>query len=233
MPPSLSLIAAVYNRPDVLRLLVAALARQSFRDVEVLFADDGSGSDTARVIADARAMLPFPVEHLWHEDHGWRKNIILNAAVRMSRADYLVFIDADCLPHERFLEDHMHARAQRSVLCGRRVEMSRRWSEALTPAEVAGGAFERMDARVWIDSLRGRALRVEDGVRLPARIAELLHGRRGRLLGSNFSLWKRDLESINGFDEEYDGPGCGEDSDIEYRLGLAGVRMHALRHRAL
>ena len=233
MPPPLSLVIAVYNRPDVVRLLVAALARQSVRDAEVIFADDGSGEEVARVVAEAKATLPFAVQHLWHDDRGWRKNVMLNAAVRMARSDYLVFIDADCLPHARFLEDHLRARAPRTVLCGRRVEMSRRWSERLTVERVTSGAFERLGADVWFDGVRGRALRVEDGLRLPAAMARLLHGRRGGLLGSNFSLHRADLERINGFDELYDGPGCGEDSDIEFRLRLAGVGMQALRHSAI
>lgn len=233
MSSPLTLVIAVYNRPDVLRLLVAALARQTVRDVEVIFADDGSGDDVARVVADAKAALPFAVQHLWHEDRGWRKNVMLNAAVRMARSDYLVFIDGDCLPHARFLEDHLRARAPRTVLCGRRVEMSRRWSEGLTIERVASGAFERLRADVWFDGVRGRALRIEDGLRLPPPMARLLHGRRGGLLGSNFSLHRDDLARINGFDEQYDGPGCGEDSDIEFRLRLDGVRMQALRHSAI
>jgi hypothetical protein len=53
------------------------------------------------------------------------------------------------------------------------------------------------------------------------------------MLGSNFSAWKRDLVEVNGFDEEYDGPGCGEDSDVQYRLGLIGVRGKSLRNLAI
>ncbi len=233
MSPTLSLIVAVYNKPDVLRLLTAALARQTLRDAEVIFADDGSGEAVAQVVAEAREALPFSVQHLWHEDLGWRKNTMLNAAVRMARSDYLVFIDADCLPHARFLEDHMRARAPRTVLCGRRVEMSRRWSENLSIERVESGAFERLSAGVWLDGLRGHAVRVEDGLRLPAPLGRLLHGGKGAMLGSNFSIHKNDLASINGFDEMYDGPGCGEDSDIEFRLRLAGVRVQSLRHSAI
>jgi hypothetical protein len=53
------------------------------------------------------------------------------------------------------------------------------------------------------------------------------------MLGSNFSVAKADLEAINGFDELYDGPGCGEDSDVQYRLSLAGVIGKSLRNLAV
>ena len=60
----------------------------------------------------------------------------------------------------------------------------------------------------------------------------LLRTVRG-MLGSNFSAWKSDLVAINGFDELYTGPGCGEDSDIQFRLGLTGVTGKSLRNLAV
>jgi hypothetical protein len=53
------------------------------------------------------------------------------------------------------------------------------------------------------------------------------------MLGCNFSLYKKDLLRINGFDELYNGPGFGEDSDVEYRLSLIGVKGKSLRNIAI
>lgn len=53
------------------------------------------------------------------------------------------------------------------------------------------------------------------------------------MLGSNFSAHRAALIAINGFDEGYDGPGCGEDSDIELRLRLLGLQPRSLRHLAI
>ncbi len=53
------------------------------------------------------------------------------------------------------------------------------------------------------------------------------------MLGSNFSAAKQDLIAINGFDELYNGPGCGEDSDVQYRLSLIGVTGKSLRNLAV
>ena len=82
--------------------------------------------------------------------------------------------------------------------------------------------------------LRGKSLRVEDGLRIRSALLRtiLLRSARG-MLGANFSAWKRDLVAINGFDELYDGPGCGEDSDVQYRLSLIGVRGRSLRNLAV
>ena len=41
------------------------------------------------------------------------------------------------------------------------------------------------------------------------------------------------MEKINGFDENYMGPGIGEDSDVEYRLTIAGAEFKSLRNKAV
>ena len=232
--PQISLIIAVYNKAENLRLALAACARQSFHDFEVIIADDGSGPDVRHVAEEARHSAGFPITHLWHEDRGWRKNIMLNNAIRASRGNYLVFIDGDCLPSRHFLLDHWNERETKRVLLGRRVETSERWTRALTLESVETGRFERYGVMEWMDGLTGRSLRVEDGFRIPVRLLRrlLLRNVEG-MLGSNFSAWKEDLEAINGFDELYTGPGCGEDSDVQYRLSLIGVTGKSMRNLAI
>ena len=50
------------------------------------------------------------------------------------------------------------------------------------------------------------------------------------ILGCNFSVCKADLAKINGFNAE--GLGMGwEDTDVDFRLQLAGVKVKVLRHK--
>jgi len=230
----LSLSIAVYNKPENLRLVLGACARQTLKEFEVIVADDGSGPDVAQVVRDARERYGLTITHLWHEDDGWRKNAMLNNAIRAAGSDYMVFIDGDCIPHRRFLEDHWSEAEGGRVLCGRRVEMGARWASQLSEEFIASGRFERIGAAEIRDALRGDAHRVEDGVRIGSgALARMLHSGSPRILGCNFSIHRRELEAINGFDESYRGPGCGEDSDIEFRLGLNGVTTKALRHKGI
>jgi glycosyltransferase involved in cell wall biosynthesis len=233
-PPGLSLIIAVYNKPRVLRFVLAAVARQSFRDFEVIIADDGSGPEIKEVVDEAKPLYGYPINHLWHEDSGWRKNKMLNNAIRVSRGDYLAFMDGDCLPAKNFLADHWSEREAGKVLLGRRVEMSQRWADNLTMEKIATGRFERIGVREILDGIRGNALRLEDGIRIRNGWLRRISPRKSeRILGSNFSLHKDDIVAINGFDEEYDGPGHGEDSDVQYRLSLMGVTGKSLRNLAV
>ncbi len=230
----LSLVIAVYNRAEVLRLVLAALERQSYRGFEAIIADDGSGPAVAEVIAEARRLYRYPISHLWHKDSGWRKNVMLNKAIRASKSSYLVFIDGDCLPARHFLADHWTERERGRVLLGRRVEMSGRWANSLTVDKIKSGKFERIGFGEIMDGIKGKALRLEDGIRIGNWFLRRISLRKSdRILGSNFSLHKEDITAINGFDEEYDGPGQGEDSDIQYRLSLIGVTGKSLRNLAV
>jgi len=38
---------------------------------------------------------------------------------------------------------------------------------------------------------------------------------------------------INGFDERYEAPSIGEDSDIQFRLELAGIKIKSLNNAAV
>jgi GT2 family glycosyltransferase len=57
--------------------------------------------------------------------------------------------------------------------------------------------------------------------------------KRKDLLGANFSISREDLYRINGFDERYLAPTVGEDTDIEYRAGLAGIGIRSIRNLAV
>ncbi|HEY6192251.1 MAG TPA: glycosyltransferase [Bacteroidota bacterium] len=225
---------AVYNQTRYLEYIFAALRRQTMRGFEVLIADDGSGPEMAELIERTRPGLPFPVRHLWQEDKGFRKNVMLNKAISASETGYLVFIDGDCVPHHRFLQDHQENRVPRSVLCGRRVNLSRQITDRLTPEDAASGAIGKISPRLLLDGLMARSSNLEDGLRIENPVLRrLLHRNKARILGCNFSVERSLLEQINGFDESYRAPGLGEDTDVAFRLELLGTRFVTLRYLAV
>ena len=234
MKKSLSVIVAVYGAVRYLEFVFAALGRQSFRDFEVIIADDGSGAEMKEMIARTRARAPYSIVHLWQEDDGFRKNVMLNKGVEAAQTGYLVFIDGDCVPHREFLSDHWTNRGDSAVLCGRRVNFSRQITERLTVDDISSGSIEKLSPRVLIDGLLARSSNLEDAVRIEnAFVRRLLHRNKARILGCNFSLERSLLEQVNGFDEDYRAPGLGEDSDIAFRLSLVGARFRTLRYLAV
>ncbi|MBI4546847.1 MAG: glycosyltransferase [Ignavibacteriae bacterium] len=234
MKKSLTLVVAVYNAVRYLELLFAALLRQSMNDFEVIVADDGSGPEIRKLIETVTPQSSFPIIHLWHEDAGFRKNVMLNKAINASQTDYLVFIDGDCLPHRQFLHDHSQNRRPNSLLCGRRVNLSKDITDRLTLEDVRSGRYEKLSWALLFDGLLARSTNLEDAVRIEnGFIRRLLHRNKARILGCNFSVEKKLLERINGFNEDYRAPGLGEDSDIAFRLALTGVQLMSLRYLAV
>ena len=47
------------------------------------------------------------------------------------------------------------------------------------------------------------------------------------------SVHKNDILKINSFDERYEAPSIGEDSDIQFRLELSGVKVKSINHSAV
>ncbi|MDD8018766.1 MAG: glycosyltransferase [Bacteroidota bacterium] len=233
MNPKLSIVIAVYNKPQNLRYVLEAFNRQSMKDFELIIADDGSGKELTDVVNEAKRTYPFRIKHLWHADNGWRKNTMLNYGIQESATDYIVFIDGDCLPGKDFVLDHFAHRVKEKILLGRRVEHGERWAKNLSLEKIRSGEFEKYTLRDIVDGLTGKSVTLEAGFRITHPFVRKLTGEVSSILGCNFSTYKEHLVAVNGFDESYDGPGSGEDSDIFYRLQLIGVTGKSLRSLAL
>ncbi len=231
---ALSLVIAVYNVVRNLEFIFLALQRQSFKDFEVLIADDGSGPEIKNLVERVKPQVTFPIRHLWQEDSGFRKNAMLNKAILASQTDYIVFIDGDCIPHRHFLMDHAGNRGNKKVLCGRRVNLSREITGQISSETIISGAFERWSVGLLMDGLMARSANLEDAIRIESPfIRKILHQNKARILGCNFSVERSLLEAVNGFNEDYKAPGLGEDSDIAFRLEMIGGKLFTLRYLAV
>lgn len=62
--PQASLVISFYKRLDYLKLLFAGLKRQSFRDFEIIIADDGSPENIVRSLEILMNEIPFASKHL-------------------------------------------------------------------------------------------------------------------------------------------------------------------------
>ena len=106
MAELISVIVATYNREDALAAVLRSLSRQTDRDFELLIADDGSGTATARLVTEWSARMPVPLRHVWHSDRGFRLAEIRNRAIRASAGRYCVFLDGDCIARPDFIAAH-------------------------------------------------------------------------------------------------------------------------------
>ena len=106
MNPRVSVIIATCFQPHSLRLLLAAYRKQTWKDFELIVADDGSGEESGRIIEEAKVAGDFPIERVWQPNKGFRKPRILNHAIFHSRGEILLFSDGDCIPELDFVRKH-------------------------------------------------------------------------------------------------------------------------------
>lgn len=224
--PSVTLIISFYNKIGLLQRVLESVSLQTFRDFEVIIADDGSTQDVVEKINHLRSTYRFPIHHVWHEDKGWRKNQILNKAIKASKGEYLVFIDGDCLLERHFLEEHFAQRSLGEVVTGRRVLLPLAITERLIANKIEADSFgiSLFFSLLYHTLIKHQRTQMEQMIRLPKWIRRwFIKERRRYILGCNFSLHKSDLLLVNGFDERFAYPGYGEDIDLEFRLARCGI----------
>ncbi len=206
--PQLSVIVPVYNGTATLEAMLQGLATQTLPGhcFELIIADDCSTDDTAAILTSYARHSLFPVKILTQvENRG--ASAARNLAASAAQADYLVFMDADCLPEAHWLESHLTAlqsQPPRSAVIGRIV-----WSE-----EFKGGSLSEYYKKLYF----------------PDQEAVLTSGDHEYqavpftyFVTSNAAMPRRFFEELGGFDEDF----CylWDDTVLGYRLEKAGGKV--------
>jgi glycosyltransferase involved in cell wall biosynthesis len=226
-----AVIISTYNSPSALEKVLWGYEAQTFRQFELIVADDGSGSETRRVIKQfaAKAM---PVNHIWHPDRGFRKCTILNRAIASTDAEYLIFSDGDCIPRNDFVATHSALCERGRFLSGGAVRLPQQLSQRIEIDDIVAGRatdFRWLRANGIKQRLKGR-IRMGMQVHIQ-RLWDRLTPTAPTLNGNNTSAWRSDIVAANGFDERM--VYGGEDRELGERLENARVLGKQIRHRAV
>jgi glycosyltransferase involved in cell wall biosynthesis len=89
MTPRVSVIIATYNRAHLLKTAVDSVLGQTFRDFEIIVADDGSTDATAELVRSYGDR----VRYLYQENQG--KSVMLNNALSITAGEWIAFLDSD------------------------------------------------------------------------------------------------------------------------------------------
>jgi glycosyltransferase involved in cell wall biosynthesis len=228
----LSVVFTTYNSPRWLEKVLWGYSVQTYRDFEIVIADDGSTAETAQLIERLRAETGLAIKHVWHEDIGFRKCRILNKAILHAESDYLVFSDGDCIPRKDFLAVHAARAEPGYYLSGGYYKLPMSTSEAITPEDIRSGRCFELD---WLLA-HGLPRHYYKNLKLTAtpRQARLLNRitlTRCNFKGSNGSAWRSDVLRVNGFDERMQWGGL--DREFGVRLQNAGVKPRHVRYDAV
>ena len=227
------LIISTYNNPVSLDLVLYSLAHQTSKDFKLCVADDGSSAQTTEVIEKWYSKFEKGrLRHVWQEDKGFRKNKILNAAIKSSSSDYLIFIDGDCIASRGFIENHLNRRKKNSYLSGGMVRMpasvnSKLNYEIIDSEEIFSYSWLKLNKCI---KSTGDFLKASILPGFISRSCEKITPVKCTWNGANSSGWLSDILKVNGFDEsmEYGS----EDIDLGYRLNNAGINGLQIRYSA-
>ncbi len=220
-----SLIITTYNRKDALKLCIESVFSQTTLPDEIVIADDGSREDTAEVVRELADRSPVPLQHYWQPDEGFRAAAARNRGIAASSGDYVVFIDGDMLLHPYFIADHLRIAKPKQWIQGGRVLLdAKKTEQILATGELRLGFF---DCGISNRQNMIRSTLLAFLIRQPWRQSPSKGVR-----SSNMSLWREDIERVNGFDEAFVGWG-NEDCEFVVRLANAGLVRRNLKFAAI
>ncbi len=218
----ISVLLATYNWPEALSLCLQALREQTNKNFEIIICDDGSKDETRTLISEFQKDFPVPLKHLWQEDDGFRKTLILNEGIKSANGEYLVFLDGDCIPQIDFIAQHLKLSEKNHLVTGSRILSSQQLTSDLCSNGHWSHKKLRSNALTWgLKGLLNKWLPLF--IKLPnvsGRLYKKFEWRR--IKGCNMACWKSDAEAIGGFDESLLGWGH-EDADFIFRLQKNGV----------
>jgi glycosyltransferase involved in cell wall biosynthesis len=220
---SSTLIIATYNWHQALELVLISVQNQSVLPSEIIIADDGSTQETNLLIDKFKPLFPIPLIHLWHEDNGFKKTIIMNKALKIAKSEYIIQIDGDIIIHKNFIENHLNFAKPNTFVHGSRTFLNKK-------ATTIAFQTKKINYSIWNPNLKNKlnAFYFPFLTQLLAKTSTSLNKTRG----CNFACWKKDIHQVNGYNEKMTGWGL-EDTELAARFINNGILKRQIKFGAL
>lgn len=229
--PKISIIISTYNSEQWLEKVLWSYEAQTFRDFEIVIADDGSKQPTFDLIERMKTEVNYPIIHVWHEDNGFQKSQILNKAIQACNANYILMSDGDCMARKDFVDVHMQNREEGYFLSGGYFMLSMDISEAVTKEDILNqNCFDVtwLKSKGLKSSFKNNKLTARGFVE---KVLNMITPTNASWNGHNASGWKKDIIAINGFDERMQYG--GQDRELGERLFNLGIKSKQIRYSAI
>ncbi|MBC7643268.1 MAG: glycosyltransferase family 2 protein [Flavobacterium sp.] len=226
-----SIIISTYNAVEWLRKVLLGYSIQTEQDFEIVIADDGSGLETRTLIGDFQQKFRHPIVHVWHEDNGFQKTIIINKAILKTNSEYLIFTDGDCIPRKDFVAVHLQKKEKGYFLSGGYFKLPMALSELIAENDIINNYCFNFK---WLQS---------NGLKATFKVIKLTHSKmiadfmnwitptKKSWNGHNSSGYKADIIAINGFNHDMQYGGL--DRELGERLFNLGMLSKQIRYSAI
>lgn len=229
--PVISVIISTYNAVEWLEKTLWGYGVQTVSDFEIIIADDGSGPDTKALVTKFNQNFPIPIIHVWQEDNGFQKSMILNKAIMACNSDYILMSDGDCIAKNDFIEQHLKYREPGYFLSGGYFKLPISISQTINKEDIQS---QRCFDIQWLkqnglkSSFKNSKLTATEGM---ASVLNYVTPTNASWNGHNASGWKKDIIAVNGFDERMQYG--GQDRELGERLINMGFKSKQIRYSAL
>jgi glycosyltransferase involved in cell wall biosynthesis len=227
----ISVIFSTYNSEEWLEKVILGFSVQTFRNFEIIIADDGSREATKNLIDKLRTEIDIPIIHVWQEDNGFQKSQILNKAILAATSDYLIFTDGDCIPREDFVEVHDKFREKGYFLSGGYFKLPMDISKLISKDDIINQRcfdLQWLKANGLPSSLKNIKF-LASGI--ASKVLNFVTPTNASWNGHNSSGWKQDLMEVNGFNQEMQYG--GQDRELGERLFNKGLKSKQIRYSAI
>jgi len=231
----ITVIISIYKDIEALNLILQSLNTQTISDFDIVVSQDCQSQEITDYISSYS--LPIKLTHIDQPDKGWQKNIALNNAIKKSSGEYLIFLDGDVIPYKSFIENHINSAEKKRFLSGRRVELGSFFSKMIRKQKFSVRVIEKLYLFLIPFLALDKARHIEEGISLKkdTYLEKKINSNKNKNMvpiGCNFSCFKEDLLTINGFDEDYLSPSIGEDGDLVWRFNHFGITYKSVRYIA-
>jgi len=197
--PKISIIIPTYNRPNYIKALLQNLLLQTFKDFEVIISDDGSSNSPYPVVKEFEKKLD--IKYIWEKDIHWNQLIARNLGIKIADGEILFISDDDVFYLPDCLKHHylIHKKQDKIMVYGEVLGHPK-----LTPENVNEYILQQKYPQ-------GGEIRPFSQI------------------PKNFSVKRKYVFQINGYDRRFAGRYGYEDIDFHKRLERLGLKVFLLK----
>ena len=223
-----SIIITFYERLKYLKACLDSIAGQSEHFDEVVIGDDGSSDSCVHQLKKMIKNYDFPIIHVSQSKKGFRPAAARNNGIRHASGDYLIFLDCDFAVLPGAIKFHGGASKPGRFVAGFCKYLDEKRTNKIFWEGVSDNLLEDLYKSLPEEPIirdHRRFIRHRIFFRLG-----LLSAKKQRL-SSHFSIHRKDIERVNGYDENFAGWG-GEDEDLAIRFAASGLEGKSIMRKA-
>lgn len=215
-----TIIIPVYNRLNLLNLVIKGIEHHGSFIQELVVSDDGSDEDVLGLLENYATDLNFNVKYLRQERNGFRAAKCRNNGIRAASGEYIIFIDQDIIPSKGYYQRFVDNMEKGAFLVAYPVRLSKEQTSRITTSVIEEADYKNIITKKQVRKIHAQFYQESYYFYKRKILKKIIY--KPKLRSGVFGIHKESLIKVNGFDENYKGWG-NEDDDLGRRLCQSGI----------